>query len=1015
MTAKSDTWLTHRLRADPAIFTIPQGVPFLEALVAPLMRAFEGDPAGLADLTIYLPNRRAARRLIDHLAASAPTGTVILPQLRVLGDITEDDLMFSAPDMVADEEVPLAVDPMDRRLILAHLLAQRKAAEGDTAAPARMSAAASPDWPSLLAGADALASVLDSFHREALPLSALLSMTPEDLAGRAADHWHEHLRFLSILAEAWPAILSKQGCIELSDRQTRLMTALADHLSATPDGPPILIAGALGATEATAHLMESVAKSPRGAVILPGAMPMAADQSTLLPPSHPQAAFQRWLRRVGGGASVDLSPWDERMTDRKQATRAFLSLALTPAEETGDWHRRFADFRDAYSLDEALAPLSFATAGTPNEEADFVALLLREVLETEGKTALLVTPDRDLARRVCAKLRQWDIRLDDSGGTPLYGAYRGTYIRQWAHWLGAPDDPVALAALVAHGLFLRGLTRSDKERLARRVDRRLRGMRPRDWQDTQRRLAGEGPSPLETELLQDLDAALRAFQAATTQHERLRALIEIADRFARSADGDQLLWQDQDGEALAAQLSAMMQTAFLPDCPPAAFASLFEALLGSAVIRTYGTHPRLTVLGLVEARLQSADRVILAGLTEGTWPKLTTADPFLPHNVRLALGLPTHDAEVGRSALDFVDHALGEEVILIRSEKSDRGPALPSRWLTRLYNLIEAAKQTEATDITGRLRGWVGALRHPASVDPALPPMPRPAAALLPARLSVSDIGQLIRDPYSVYARRLLRLFPLDPLAQEPAERERGTLFHAVYERLAKVAPDRVTQEVFAHALAETIDDCLYPSECHDLYAMMGQRAGKAFSVISQTQRRDGATATFAEIEGELTVMAGGRSIDLYGRADRIDLYPDGTYTIIDYKGGSAPTFKQDASFEPQLSVLAMMAAAGGFKDLRRGQVRRLAYTPMLRKEAWSVPFTEEKVPWMVAGEDLKAHLLETAQNLNRMMTEFVSGQFVFHSQLRPFKSNSEGDYDHLARRREWAGMDGSADGGGEA
>src|SRR6185503_12528454 len=124
----------------------------------------------------------------------------------------------------------------------------------------------------------------------------------------------------------------------------------------------------------------------------------------------------------------DVAPWsplpDDR-TGRAQRVR-FISEALRPPPATDAWCNLIENSHGAFA--GALKDFALIEAQNPREEALVVAIALREALETEGRTAALVTPDRGLARRVAAELTRWGIAIDDSAGRKLSTTPPGTFL-----------------------------------------------------------------------------------------------------------------------------------------------------------------------------------------------------------------------------------------------------------------------------------------------------------------------------------------------------------------------------------------------------------------------------------------------------------------------------------------------------------------------------------------------------------------------------------------------------------
>ena len=146
-----------------------------------------------------------------------------------------------------------------------------------------------------------------------------------------------------------------------------------------------------------------------------------------------------------------------------------------PPPTTGDSWRRDSPG----AVDAALERLSVIEAANAEEEALAIAVALREAVETPGKTAALVTPDRALARRVLAALERWQVPVDDSGGDALADT-AGRRVRAARGGGGARGTaPVTLLALLKHPLLRLGGADGAPRARSRRSKRRCCAARAR--------------------------------------------------------------------------------------------------------------------------------------------------------------------------------------------------------------------------------------------------------------------------------------------------------------------------------------------------------------------------------------------------------------------------------------------------------------------------------------------------------------------------------------------------------
>ena len=338
----------------------------------------------------------------------------------------------------------------------------------------------SPDQAARLA--EELARLLDSVQIERLSFDGLAGLVPD----RYASHWQLTLRFLQVLTRHWPDILADEQALDPADRRNRLIAAQADLWRHDPPTDPVVAAGTTGTMPATADLLGVVARLPQGCVVLPGLDPYLADDAweALDGPypegghseaGHPQHAMKQLLAKLGV-ARRDVLAWDDGRAAGAQARARLLSRTMEPAATTAGW--RTAPIPPD-EVSAALDGVMRIDAPGTEEEARAIALLLRAELERPEGNAVLVTPDRGLARRVSAELRRWNIEVDDSAGVELGGTPPGTFLRLLARMAAEDAAPVPLLALLKHPLAAGGMDPALFRRRTRELERIvLRGPRP---------------------------------------------------------------------------------------------------------------------------------------------------------------------------------------------------------------------------------------------------------------------------------------------------------------------------------------------------------------------------------------------------------------------------------------------------------------------------------------------------------------------------------------------------------
>jgi ATP-dependent helicase/nuclease subunit B len=984
-------------RSGPRWFTIPAHRPFTLDLARGLAEALApGGPDALAEAIVLTPTRRGARALAEAFLTVSGGKAVLLPQVRALGDLDEGEPPFEPGDLALD--LPPAVSPYRRRFELARLVAQNGHLFDR---PIDASAA--------LELADSLAGFLDSLQIEEADGEGIDALAPADMA----QHWQKSAEFLKIALEAWPRRLSELGLIDVSDRRVRLLRLLERQWTESPPSAPLIAAGSTGSAPATAGLLGAVARAPLGAVVLPGLDLELAEKAWAAidrDQQHPQWTMKALLARHRlDRADVELWPTSDVEGEahssefRGRWRRRLVNEALRPADETADWRDQIAKIRRE-GRDEGADPialglqgLSLVAAPTEEEAAAAAALLLREALESPGKTAALVTPDRDLARRVSARLARWGIEADSSAGAPLAHCPAGVLLGLLARAALDPCDPVRLLAILKHPLARLGLADDRAGSLAALEQHGLRGPRPNDWQALEARLKDDGAADLLRRLRQALELLMDPDEVMPAS-ARARALTEAAQAIAAGEDGQTgNLWAGPGGEAAAQLLSALLtESEGLPQTDGFGFAQLVESLMAGATVRTGGaTHPRLRILGAIEARLVRADRLILAGLEEGVWPQQAPIDPFLSRPMRKALGLPPPERRIGLSAHDFAQAACAPEVYLLHSERREGAPAVESRWLWRLKTLARGA----GVELPGRpeVLTWAKALDEPGPYAPVPRAAFAPPLSARPLKLPVTQAEALTRDPYAVYARYVLGLYLL-PRPDEPMEqRARGTAIHAAFEVYAGEWPAPPAR--FAELYMTELARAGAPASALAREAALAAETAVWVDGMEARRRADG-EAVFVEQSGQAQFATPRGPFTVTAKADRIEVAADGRAHVLDFKTGMAPSKKQvRTGFSPQLTLTAAIIARGGFKAVGQRPPGDLVYVRVTGRD----PAGEEIAP--LAGEADADALPETAwAGLEKLVHRYEDEAHPYRSRTAPqFVKIYASDYDHFARVGEWA------------
>lgn len=1008
---------------DSHLFTIPAGEPFLERLAQTLV----ADPAlggvlksvnpRLEDMTVLVPTRRAARALQEAFLRAGGGRPLLLPAIRPLGDVEEEELLLSPGIEFGDAGALLdlapAIPPLERQLLLARLILKA------WSAPATPHG---PDAARALALATELGALIDLSATEQVPLTGLADLVPDSFAA----HWQITLQFLQIITNYWPAILADRGMCDGAERRNRLLMAQAEAWKNAPPPGPVIAAGSTGSIPASATLLGVIAHMPLGAVVLPG-LDLDIDETswTLLGASHPQYGMHELLRRMQVDRR-DVKLWPGLAKDpRRMARTKLVSETMRPAETTEQWRAALATLAPLTEL--ALDGVSLVEAPGPREEAGAIALMFREVLETPEKTVALVTPDRRIARRVAAELRRFGMDVDDSSGTPLGSTPPGAFLRLIIAMIESRFAPVPLLACLKHPFSALGHSTGRARARVRTLERLiLRGPRPADGLaglrralDVERRdLEERGKDTTDLDLihafvnvLEEIVAPFCAVLAeeSSTLSVLVQAHIACAQALASTneAAGADLLWAGENGEAAVAFLSELIgQGDTLGPVEPESYARLFDELITPRVVRPrFGKHPRAFIWGPLEARLQYADRLIVAGLNEGVWPGQVSVDPWINRPMRQALDLSPPERRIGLAAHDFSEAASAREVIFVRSLKDDGAPTVASRWLLRLQSLLGGMGRTLVSD--SRWVHWAGIIDDMAHSTPVGKPRPCPPLDMRPGQFSVTEIETLVRDPYAIYAKKVLRLRPLDPIDADVDAAERGSIIHKALELFVQAYPEGLPENAYDELLrmgGQVFSEAIARPSVAAFWWPRFVEAARWFIDFEVNHRRSIKHA-YAEVSGEILLEDLARPVTLRGKADRIDVCRDGTLAIIDYKTGAARSWKQvETGLAPQLPLEAAMAARGAFRAAGVPSLSTsiLAY---LQLKGGS----EGGVERFYKGD--ASALGELAlERLAVLLASYENPDQPYLSRPRPMFEASYGDYDHLARVKEWSAGEGESE-----
>ena len=990
------------------VFSVDISTPFVDVLAGYVLERYGHDPEQLGRLHVLLPSRRACRSFQEALLRASAGRALLLPRLRALGDADEDELMLysmlneHSANNVADKIMP-SVSSTRRLLWLGRLVWKFN--------EHRLQHRTTMEQSVRLAGE--LAAFIDEVAREEADYGALKGLVTEEYA----EHWQQVVTFLTIISEQWPRELAQQGLCDAVERRSKMIRHLAQSWEQTPPSFPVIAAGTTGSVPATAELLRVVAGLPEGMLVLPGLdLTMTDEAWDAVEDTHPMASMKLLLNKLGVSVREikNLTSAPQPLNAALAERVKLMNIALAPASQTQHWRAT------KLQMQEALAGVMQVNAQSQYEEAGVIALLLRDVLETPGKTGALVTHDRSLARLVSAMMERYGITMDDSAGMPLSQRPAAHFLRLVVNVACERFSPVALLAMLKHPLCHMGMTRAQSLEATRWLEREvLRGARLKPGLEAISSALAKKPVIPDNvrQLVGMLNAVLNPFSRllspdAIMSEIPLSAVIEqhiqVAEKLSEDAENC-LLWQGQDGLQVQRFMSQLRDESDEgSSVDPGSYAGLLAAIIDREhYYPSYGGHPRLHILSPMEARLQQFDRVILGGLNEGVWPAETTQDPWMSRDMRKAFGLPSPERRIGQAAHDFLSLAGAPELVLTRAGKIGGTPTIASRWLLKLAAVISAQGFSEELLLAPaeRWKQWSALMQQPESIQAMQPPAPCPDVQHRPRSLYVTEAEKLLRDPYAIYAAHILKLRKLKPLDEEPEAKDFGTMVHKIFELFCTHYPSdldadahKVLLSYGEQVFAEVIDR---PS----IYTFWWPQFEKiaAWYMEMEHQRRQVGIKVLAEVKGELCLPLPGGDFFLKARMDRVEVGSNHR-AVIDYKTGSKKRAADIINgYESQLLMEALILAKGNTAGVAENKMPS-------QVEYWFLKQTgEDRV---LALHDLKdnrkpvdfAELLEnTESGLIKLLSLFDNSSQPYLATPDPDRANRFNDYALLERSEEWS------------
>lgn len=950
------------------IFNIPSTCSFADVVSQKFLAEYKANPLAMADVLFLLPNRRAAKALAEAFVREQGLSPTLLPRMIPIGDVEEDELFLTGFDFASTlASLNPAIERNERLLLFTKIILSKPDEFGIEKLSANQACFLAQE----------LANLIDVVNNENLSFQSLKNLVPDEYAA----HWQETLKFLEIITHYWPDILKERGLVDPVQRRNQLLYAQAEMWQRNPPVKRIIAAGTTATFPAMKKLVEVILGLPKGEVYIAG-LDKNLEESAWneIDETHPQ--FE--LKDLLGSLKISRDEIKDLVESENRAREAFVSEVMRPAKTTDKW-------RDIARLNlnhEAYDGIHLINCTDVRKEALAIALIMRESLEYPEKTSALVTTDRTLARRVATELERWNIKVDDSAGQPLALTPIGVFLRLIIKAVQSNFGAIEFLSLLKHPLTINGWEYAKIRKLTRDYEKKILRAQKEDEE-------------IESEIGLIKETMRELFELIQEPKVSFKKLIEVHIKTAEllaakpEKDGAQLLWKGDAGEAGAKFLGDLYQQAeVLGEIETFEYLGLLEAMMAGVTVRPrFGTHPRLKILGPIEARLTHFDLVIIGEVNEGAFPQLISADPWMSRPMKKDFGFPMPEKAIGVLGHDFCQLLSNSQVYLTRADRVQGTPMVKSRWWMRLETVLKALK-VEAESLENKaFNAWAEYLDRVEEFTRILPPAPKPPVEARPRELSASAVENWMRDPYIIFAKYILKLKPLEELEQDLSMKDYGTIIHAVLEKFNNLHKNHFPENAKAELLQlgqEYFEENKVAMETKAFWWPAFEKVID-WLIGEEIKYRPEIKQVNSEVQGSFSFEAPAGKFTITAKADRVDETKDGRINIIDYKTGFARSIKEiETGYAPQLPIEGLIARFGGFENIPPKEVNKLIYWQLARKDT-------------IVENNMNELLDNTYQRITTLASVFDFEKTAYISQPSPKLAPRYSDYEHLARIKEWA------------
>lgn len=876
---------------DPVVRFQGEG-SILERAAKAMAALTHDNPLALIHHTLFLPTRRSARAFEKCLAAHTEHGLFSPPRIIALTDFP--------PEAFDCEQSAILPTATERHLLMVELL---RGKHFDALLGEQKS------LPQLLSHASALLDQIDELFLFEVPQDNLSSLVRHDLP----QNQIQALRVLHQVYSEWEPFLKRQG---FCDPTQMRVVRYREYIKTLRDYPhPVIALGIEAAYGFVRDLLKAIMKTRGGAVILGGPEDGELSRRDSEKAHHPDFHLNRLLESMG----CERSTLSFINSTKEHPRRLLLE---------GVFQNHTNVTTSGPLKEEETKNLFLLESGTLFEEAEAITLMMAEAVVDPLKTVALVTTNQTLTAYVMALLERFGIKADHSKAHAFRSTPLGRLLLLVASFLVSPYSPVTLLSLLKHPYVSLDQGRLSVLALARflennvmRTDRMVRGER-----DLFIKTMPEGEKALLTKLLnmKERGQNLLHGKEPTSLAQALLLLQSSLEElcFKTTLEGIGSIYDTPEGEKFKGWIASVMvsplgKTTLEMQHFPSILRELMDAI---PVSKAWGYHPRVFILGPLETRLLSFDRVILADFNEGRWPRKSSDAVWMNQRMRQDVGIVSDVIQMSQEADDLRALLSLKEVFITRALRVDGSPSVPSRWLLRLQAFC-TQKNVQLSSVD-HYKEWARLIWHEPlkKVNPLLRPLEKPMAlpplGARPKRLTISGLNLLKRNPYAFYVNSILKLNALKPLIHQLDALQFGVRLHQVLadaliledsgSRLTHDVLNALGGRIFASYTSSPLWRYFWQhrlNECFDHFLSLDKNLSYA------PQKR------FGEVKVTFPFHTDFGDFEIIAKADRLDLITPHGAVLIDYKTGRTPTASSIKKGEDiQLALEGVMVNEGAFR-----------------------------------------------------------------------------------------------------